>query len=339
MADGQRPVSGVPATHDDGPAPHGERPVFWTAKTDRWLVQAKIEDGKQWEREEDGERERKKREYSQYFKMINMHCIQSVLSSEQQRPIAGLCRSKERERERERERWFGMMKQKRVGGGRERGVGVLDGYSKRPRKRKSRNWVCLRVCVCVCVRVYVYVCVCVCVCCVCVCVCVCVCICVCVCVCMYMCVHNRAAAERPRERGTGEESQGARGEARATGAGAGWATQTEFFSIRSVLCLSVPQVFCSFDFSLSVSLFPGRVIPVTWKLALQWLPIQVPAHNRVSTGTGRPGVSILWLGKVWSTTSVSVWQHVQLSKQIHPWDNNHNNNNRVAAGLRATLCT
>ena len=43
---------------------------------------------------------------------------------------------------------------------------------------------------------------------------------------------------------------------------------------------------------------------------------------RVSAGTGRPGVSILWLGETESlaAASFSVWQHVQLSAQIHPWD-------------------
>ena len=34
---------------------------------------------------------------------------------------------------------------------------------------------------------------------------------------------------------------------------------------------------------------------------------------RVSAGTGWPGVSILWVRwKVWSTTSISVWQHVKI---------------------------
>ena len=43
---------------------------------------------------------------------------------------------------------------------------------------------------------------------------------------------------------------------------------------------------------------------------------------RVSAGTGRPCISILWLGEVesWSATSISVWQHVKLSEQIGPWD-------------------
>ena len=42
----------------------------------------------------------------------------------------------------------------------------------------------------------------------------------------------------------------------------------------------------------------------------------------VSAGTGRPAVSMLWLGEVESliATSISVWQHVKLSVQIRPWD-------------------
>ena len=39
---------------------------------------------------------------------------------------------------------------------------------------------------------------------------------------------------------------------------------------------------------------------------------------RISAGTGRPGVSTLWLGEI-SATSISVWQHVQMCKQIRPW--------------------
>ena len=42
---------------------------------------------------------------------------------------------------------------------------------------------------------------------------------------------------------------------------------------------------------------------------------------RVSAGTGRPGVSILWLGEVESLMcNFSVWQHAHLSEQIRPWD-------------------
>ena len=44
-------------------------------------------------------------------------------------------------------------------------------------------------------------------------------------------------------------------------------------------------------------------------------------RNGVSVGTGRPRVSILWLGEVvGSATSTSVGQHVHLSEQIRPWD-------------------
>ena len=43
---------------------------------------------------------------------------------------------------------------------------------------------------------------------------------------------------------------------------------------------------------------------------------------RVSTGTGWPGVSTLWLCDVesWICNFISVWQHVKLSSQIRPWD-------------------
>ena len=42
---------------------------------------------------------------------------------------------------------------------------------------------------------------------------------------------------------------------------------------------------------------------------------------RVSAGTGWHGVSIPWLGEImWFVTSISVWQHVNLSEQIRPWD-------------------
>ena len=43
----------------------------------------------------------------------------------------------------------------------------------------------------------------------------------------------------------------------------------------------------------------GQVIPVTWKLVLQWLPCQVPGiHYRVRAGTGWSDVSIPLLGEV-----------------------------------------
>ena len=45
-------------------------------------------------------------------------------------------------------------------------------------------------------------------------------------------------------------------------------------------------------------------------------------HYRVSAGTGWPGVSVLWLGEMesLSATFISVQQHVDVSKQIRPWD-------------------
>ena len=47
---------------------------------------------------------------------------------------------------------------------------------------------------------------------------------------------------------------------------------------------------------------PVAILPGAWRY-------------RVSVGTGRSGVSILWLGEiVWSATSISVWQHVLLSE-------------------------
>ena len=65
----------------------------------------------------------------------------------------------------------------------------------------------------------------------------------------------------------------------------------------------------------------GRVILVTKILALQWLPCQ--ALGVIGSALGHVGpVSVYcdWVrGKVWSATSVSVWQHVKLSEQIRPW--------------------
>ena len=44
-------------------------------------------------------------------------------------------------------------------------------------------------------------------------------------------------------------------------------------------------------------------------------------HYRVSAGTGRPSVSILWLGEMESLICnfYLVWQHIKLSEQIRPW--------------------
>ena len=56
------------------------------------------------------------------------------------------------------------------------------------------------------------------------------------------------------------------------------------------------------------------------KLALQWLPCVAPGVIGSVLGLGGPKpVYCDWAwGKVWSTTSVAVWQHVKLSEQIRP---------------------
>ena len=68
-------------------------------------------------------------------------------------------------------------------------------------------------------------------------------------------------------------------------------------------------------------ILPGRVKPVTLKNCTPVATTPGAWHYRVSTGTGRPSVSILWLGEVESLIcNFSVWQHVQFSEQIRPWD-------------------
>ena len=75
---------------------------------------------------------------------------------------------------------------------------------------------------------------------------------------------------------------------------------------------------CQHFFGLPRLLLPGTVRH-TSDLKIGTLVVTLP--GRVSAGTGWPGVSILWVRwKVWSATSISVWQHAQLSEQIYPWD-------------------
>ena len=66
--------------------------------------------------------------------------------------------------------------------------------------------------------------------------------------------------------------------------------------------------------------FRGRVIPVTSKLALQWLPCQAPGViGSALELVGPVSVYCDWVRwKVGSATSISVWQHVKLSEQIRP---------------------
>ena len=73
---------------------------------------------------------------------------------------------------------------------------------------------------------------------------------------------------------------------------------------------------------LAPGFFRGRVIPVTYKLALQWLPCQAPGITVSVLGlVGLVSVYCDWVRwKVWSVTPISVWQHLQLSEQIRPWD-------------------
>ena len=71
---------------------------------------------------------------------------------------------------------------------------------------------------------------------------------------------------------------------------------------------------------LAPGFFRGRVIPVTKKLALQWLPCQAPGVLGSVLGlVGLVSVYCDWVRwKVGSATSISVWQHVKLSEQIGP---------------------
>ena len=71
-----------------------------------------------------------------------------------------------------------------------------------------------------------------------------------------------------------------------------------------------------------VGIFLGWVIPVTSKLALQWLPCQAPGVIGSALGlVGRVSAYCDWVRwKVWSATSISVWQHINFSEQIRPWD-------------------
>ena len=59
---------------------------------------------------------------------------------------------------------------------------------------------------------------------------------------------------------------------------------------------------------------------MTYKLALRWLPCQAPGVIGSVLGLVSP-VSVYcdWVRwKVWSATSISVWQDVKLSVQIRP---------------------
>ena len=59
-----------------------------------------------------------------------------------------------------------------------------------------------------------------------------------------------------------------------------------------------------------------------WHKAPQWLPRQAPAVTGSVLGlVGSVSVYFGWVRwKVWSATSISMWQHIHLPEQIHPWD-------------------
>ena len=71
---------------------------------------------------------------------------------------------------------------------------------------------------------------------------------------------------------------------------------------------------------LPTRIFPGRVIPVVWKLVFWWL------HSLASGVTGSalglvgpvPAFCDLMKHQVCSAASISVWQHAQWSEQIFP---------------------
>ena len=72
-------------------------------------------------------------------------------------------------------------------------------------------------------------------------------------------------------------------------------------------------------------LLQGRVMPVTWKLALQWLPWEAPGIIGSVLGLVSP-VSVFcdWVRqKVWSATSVSVWQHENCLSRSVPEIHSH----------------
>ena len=73
--------------------------------------------------------------------------------------------------------------------------------------------------------------------------------------------------------------------------------------------------------SVGAGIFPGPSHTSDLKIGTPVATLPGAWSHRVSAGTGQPGVSILWVRwKVWSSTSISAWQHVKLSEQICPWD-------------------
>ena len=69
-------------------------------------------------------------------------------------------------------------------------------------------------------------------------------------------------------------------------------------------------------------IFAGSSHTSDLKIGTPWLPCQAPGVIGSALGlVGPVSVYCDWVRwKVWSATSISVWQHVKLSEQIRPWD-------------------
>ena len=70
--------------------------------------------------------------------------------------------------------------------------------------------------------------------------------------------------------------------------------------------------------AFSVGIFPRQIIPVTYKLALQCLPCQAPGMIGPALGLVGPVSAYSdWVRKkIWSATSLSLWQHVKLRSSV-----------------------
>ena len=74
--------------------------------------------------------------------------------------------------------------------------------------------------------------------------------------------------------------------------------------------------------SFFMGIYPGWFILVTSKSAFKWLPCKAPGI--IGSVLGLVGLLLVYCDwvrhKVWSITSISVWQYANLSEQIRPWD-------------------
>ena len=83
-------------------------------------------------------------------------------------------------------------------------------------------------------------------------------------------------------------------------------------------CLPQEWNIWGWNHACTMGISQGRVIPVTYKLALQWLPRQAPGIIGSALGlVGPVSVYCDWVRwRVWSATAISVWQHEELSRSI-----------------------